>query len=378
MSDFAAAARKTVATFGAAVAAVYGVSYAATRDPVRAAAYGTGFIAGVGTLGFIVANSKVFHRGKNGLGSCDTADDVIVSAHGKNKKSLEGKIALVTGANSGIGFETAVSLVKFGATVVLPCRTQAKFDETKAAIVKRLGDEVAGRIVGLLLDLSDLDSVRKCAADFQALGYKKLDILICNAGVMAIPTRESTKQGYEMQVGVCHLAHFLLTGLLINELKASGDARVVAVSSMGHLRAKNLDWLDDPKLELAKYEPWDVYGSAKISNVFFAKELNERYSKHGIRAFSLHPGGIHTGLQSHVETSIAIQWALFTPFFFKSTKQGAATSIFCAVHPKAAENAGEYFVDCNHKKSPKDKWIQDPDVRKKHWEASEKLTGIQY
>eukprot|EP00475_Leptophrys_vorax_P027625 TRINITY_DN393_c0_g1_i2.p1 TRINITY_DN393_c0_g1~~TRINITY_DN393_c0_g1_i2.p1 ORF type:complete len:375 (+),score=118.29 TRINITY_DN393_c0_g1_i2:127-1251(+) len=372
-------AGKVLGTLGATIVGAYGISYAVTRDPIKAVAYGSAAIATAGGLLFAYANSKVFHRGKNGLGSCDTADDVIIDAFkSKSLSSLEGKVALITGANSGIGFETAVSFAKFGATVVLPCRTQAKFEETKAAIIKRLGDVVAGRIYGLLLDLSDLESVRKCADDFNNLGLKKLDFLILNAGVMALPKRESTKQGFEMQVGVCHLAHFLLTGLLVPALQASGDARVVAVSSLGHMRAANLDWIDDPKLELKSYDPWAAYGSAKFSNMLFAKELNTRYGDKGIKAFSLHPGGIHTNLQTHVDPMIHIAWSLLTPFAFKNTKQGAATTVFCAVHPKAAASAGGYHEDCNAKTSLKDAWLQDANIRKKHWETSEKLTGIQY
>jgi len=368
-----------LAVFGATVTGVFGVSYALTREPTKAAAYGAGFITAVGTLGYIYANSKVFHKGKSGLGSCDTADSVIADAFGKNSKTaLEGKIALITGANSGIGFDTALSLVKHGATVVLPCRSQDKFNGAKAAIVKALGDGVKDRVFGLILDLEDLESVRKCAADFHALGLKKLDILILNAGVMAIPQRESTKQGFEKQVGVCHLAHFLLTGLLMPALKASGNARVVSLSSMGHRLAVDLDWIDDPKLELKEYSPWRAYGSAKLSNVLFAKELNARYGKQGIQAFSLHPGGIHTNLQAHVDPVTSLYWKIVTPFAFKNTAQGAATSIFCAVHPKAAEHAGEYFSDCNASKCLKDDWIQDAKVRQKHWAASEKLTKIEY
>ncbi|KNC80018.1 hypothetical protein SARC_07612 [Sphaeroforma arctica JP610] len=112
-----------------------------------------------------------------------------------------------------------------------------------------------------------------------------------------------------------------------------------------------------------------------MSNVLFAKEIDEKYHRDGIRAFSLHPGGIHTNLQSHVRIGTKIFWAIVTPFFFKNKDQGAATSVFCAVSPKALDNSGEYFSDCNVEKTAHEDWMNDKALREKLWQTSEKLTG---
>jgi NAD(P)-dependent dehydrogenase (short-subunit alcohol dehydrogenase family) len=207
-----------------------------------------------------------------------------------------------------------------------------------------------------------------------------LDLLILNAGIMAIPTREPTKQGFESQIGVNHLAQFLLTSLLLDALKSAGSARIVVLSSSAANRPQNFDFLDDEKLESKKYDPWIAYGNSKLSNVLFARELDEPFKSFGIRAFSVHPGVILTNLANRAQLHPIVRTLLlaFSPFAFKSIPQGASTTMYCAVHPEAVKNAGQYFINCNPGEIEHDEWPEDANIRKKLWDRSVQLTGARF
>src|SRR5271167_2998976 len=205
---------------------------------------------------------------------------------------LAGRIAVVTGANSGLGFETALALARAGARVVLACRDEAKGGDA----LDRIRQAVPAADVRLdRLDLADLASVREFAADFSA-GHGGLDLLLNNAGVMAIPRRE-TADGFEMQFGTNHLGHFALTGLLLDRLLARPGARVVTVSStaamIGRIRFDDLQGS-------RRYGKWTAYGQAKLANQLFALELDRRATDCGVDLVSVaaHPGYAATNLQA--------------------------------------------------------------------------------
>ena len=250
-------------------------------------------------------------------------------------------IVIVTGATSGIGVNTAGVLYQNGATVYIAARNPTKLEETKEHIVVKYDSKTKGQIHTLICDLSDLDSVQQCAEIFLK-SERQLHILINNAGIMALPQRILTKQGLESQVGVCHVGHFLLTKLLLPTITKS-HGRVVCLSSVAHRRHQMKALLDSTMpLETIPYDPWVAYGNAKCCNMLFARGLQKR----GVLAFSVMPGGIHTGLQAHVNPWIMFKWAIVTPFVFKSTSQGAATSIVCATSPDVIPHSGMYFDNC--------------------------------
>ena len=256
---------------------------------------------------------------------------------------VAGKVALVTGATSGIGIDTAGALYQKGAKVYIAARNPKKLEAAVETIKASYDSKTKGELHILVCDLGDLVSVKECVEKFLKTNGK-LDILINNAGIMALPERTPTKQGLESQVGVCHVGHFLLTTKLMPTF--TKDTRVVCLTSSGHRLHKMNEMLEQADkgkpLETVPYDSWVAYGNAKCSNLLFAKGLHQR----GIcLAYSVMPGGIHTGLQTHVDWWTMFKWTIVTPFFFKSTEQGAATSIVCATtaDPK---HSGQYYDNC--------------------------------
>ncbi|AZI43544.1 SDR family NAD(P)-dependent oxidoreductase [Deinococcus psychrotolerans] len=295
---------------------------------------------------------------------------------------LSGKTAVVTGAASGIGTETARALLTAGARVLLAVRDTAKGEQVVADLRQSMGNANAEVIA---LDLSSLESVRQGAAEILNVA-PKIDILINNAGVMATP-QSQTADGFEMQFGTNHLGHFLLTELLMPALLAAAPSRVVALSSIGHRRSNIL--LDDLNLERRPYDKWEAYGNAKTANALFALGLNDRYAKRGVTANSVHPGGIMTGLQKHMpmEEQRAMGWmdeeGNLNPVF-KSTEQGAATSVWAAVGKELEGVGGLYLEDVQEAVpfepaapySGYQPYLRDHASADKLWEASEKMVGL--
>jgi NAD(P)-dependent dehydrogenase (short-subunit alcohol dehydrogenase family) len=310
---------------------------------------------------------------KSGFSGATNCDEFFKP--GQPKIDLSGKYAVVTGGTNGIGKHTAVTLVRGGANVVIVGRNQAKVDR----VVKELKDTVCkdfpGTLEGMCCDLSKLASVKAFTKAYEDKGHA-LDILVNNAGIMAVPKREETEDGFESQMGTNHLGHFALTGGLMNSLLKSEAPRVVCLSSVAHTSAKE-DFLADPKLESETYKPWTAYGNAKFANAVFAEELHKRYNAQGLQAASVHPGGIHTGLQTHVGWGIGFLFRIAAPFIFKNINQGAATSIFCAVVVDKLN--GSYYEDCNESRISyrKRKFLTEENL-KKFWETSEKLTGVTF
>lgn len=257
--------------------------------------------------------------------------------------SLAGKRAIVTGATSGLGVETARVLALAGADVTLAVRSVDGGNQVKERLQAAL-PSTAGRFEVRALDLMNLDSVRAFAKSF---GDGPLDLLINNAGIMATPLG-FTAQGFEQQLGTNHLGHFLLTKLLVPHLSRSTAARVVTVSSDLHQRGTAASLLatleSDRRYERRKYVPFTAYGDSKLANVLFAKGLAKRLPSH-VLAFSLHPGVIATNLTR----SMGLMGSVFRVvggLFMKSVPQGAATSVFAATATELVGHTGAYLSDC--------------------------------
>ncbi|KPM42505.1 hypothetical protein AK830_g4041 [Neonectria ditissima] len=304
----------------------------------------------------------------------------IVQNEGLEGK-LGGKVVFITGCSSGLGVETARALSKTGATLYLTARNQKKAKDA-------LGDLLDLDHVHLLtLDLNSLDSVRACATEFLSKS-KTLNILINNAAVMATPEGQ-TADGFETQFGTNHLAHFLLFQLLKPALLSGSDesfaSRVVMVSSSAH-RGGQVHF-DNISLK-GIYDPWKAYGQSKTAMIWTANEIDRRYGSEGLHAFSLHPGGIMTGLQKHVPQETREYWAtneVITPFM-KSTEQGAATTVWAAVAKALEGKGGKYLDDCQiiGPYDPKTgdigpghaSWAYDEEKEARLWDVSMEMVGL--
>ena len=212
----------------------------------------------------------------------------------KSKARLDGKTVIITGANTGIGLETAVDLAKRNARVILACRSVERGETAAVEVRKRSGNDNA---VFVQLDLASLDSVRKFAAKILE-EEPQIDILINNAGVMGIPERKLTQDGFEMLFGVNHLGHFLLTNLLLDRIKEAPSARIVTVSSLGHAQG-NMDFnnLNSER----SYSRWTAYGTSKLANILFTRSLAKRLKGTRVTANVLHPGAINTELSRNLQ-----------------------------------------------------------------------------
>jgi NAD(P)-dependent dehydrogenase (short-subunit alcohol dehydrogenase family) len=253
---------------------------------------------------------------------------------------LTGRRAIVTGGASGIGVETARTLARRGAAVTLAVRDLVAGKATADDIRATAG---AGSVDVRPLDLADRTSVRAFTAAWEG----PLNLLVNNAGVMALPERTLTADGHELQFATNHLGHFALATGLHRALASADGARVVSVSSSGHLRCPVL--FDDPSFAFLAYQPFLGYGQSKTANVLFAVEANRRWADDGITANALMPGGIATALQRHQPADYleARLRELGPAFRLKTTEQGAATSVLLAASPLLDGVGGRYFEDCN-------------------------------
>lgn len=268
------------------------------------------------------------NRIKTSFGFSSTAGEVVTGI------DLAGRSAIVTGASSGIGFETARALAGIGAEITLAVRDMAAGERAAQAIGASTGNKA---LHVARLDLADLDSV----AEFVSSWDGPLHILVNNAGVMACPEMR-TRSGWEMQLATNHLGHFALAVGLHRALAAAGGARIVSVSSSGHQISPVV--FDDLHFDFRPYDPWLAYGQSKTANVLFALEATRRWMADGITANALMPGAVYTNLQRHTggkgSGRTPAEW-------FKSVEQGAATSVLLAASPLLEGIGGRYFVDCN-------------------------------
>jgi NAD(P)-dependent dehydrogenase (short-subunit alcohol dehydrogenase family) len=287
-----------------------------------------------------------------------------------------GRLAIVTGANSGLGYDTAAVLAAKGAQVVLAVRNLDKGKEAADRIKKASPNAV---VALQELDLTSLDSVRKAADELRA-AHPRIDLLINNAGVMYVPTRETTKDGYEMQFGTNHLGHFALDGLLIENMLGVQGSRVVTVSSVGHRLLARIHF-DDPHLQ-RKYNRVEAYGQSKLANLMFTYELQRRLAAKGAptTALAAHPGFSDTELMRHLPGFIPeFAWRPFT----QPADMGALPTLRAATDPGA--QGGQYYgpdgigETTGHPKVVKSSaQSHNEDIQRRLWTMSEGLTGVTY
>lgn len=295
---------------------------------------------------------------------------------------LTGKTAIVTGANSGLGYETALELAGHGARVILACRDLKKGDGALAQIQAAHG---AADVELSELDLASLRSIRAFVERF-ASRHDRLDILCNNAGIMAIPRRE-TEDGFEMQIGTNHLGHFALTGLLLPSLAAAPAARIVNVSSLAHRLGRiRFDDLQSRR----SYNRWLAYGQSKLANLLFTFDLQRRLdaSTHPVLAVAAHPGYASTNLQlaaPKMENSnlMGSLFALSNNIFAQSAKMGALPSLRAATDPDV--QGGDYYGPRGFmegqglpKKVRANERARDRDTQRRFFDVSEELTGVRY
>ncbi|MCU1645255.1 MAG: short-chain dehydrogenase/reductase [Nocardia sp.] len=269
------------------------------------------------------------------FGAQSTASEVIAGL------DLTGYRVIVTGGGSGIGTETARALAGANAEVTLAVRN---IEAAKVAAEDIVGDTGNNKIHIAPLDLADQASIVAFVADW----HGPVHILVDNAGIMATPELR-TPQGWEMQFATNHLGHFALTSGLRDSLAAAGNARVVVVSSVGHLNGQIV--FDDIHFQRRPYDPWEAYGQSKTANILFAVEAAERWAADGITVNALNPGRIPaTNLSRHigeVQSAPASFEPNSTAVSWKTPVQGAATSVLLATSPLLAGVSGRYFEDCN-------------------------------
>jgi len=291
-----------------------------------------------------------------------------------------GRVVLITGANSGIGWDAARALAEHGARVVLACRTRAKAEEARDRILER----APGATIDLVdLDLSSLASVREAAAKVNR-DYERLDVVVNNAGIMAVPNQR-TADGFEMQFGTNHLGHFAFTGLVLPRLRSVDGSRIVNVSSGAHKFGK-IDF-DDLNWE-QQYSPWRAYGQSKLANLLFTYELQRRLVAAGVPTITVacHPGGSRTNLGTTPAGLKGRLMEMVRPainLFMQPADMGALPTERAAVDPGV--RGGEYYgpdglaeqrghpvlVDSNDRS-------KDLAVAARLWSVSEELTGVHY
>jgi NAD(P)-dependent dehydrogenase (short-subunit alcohol dehydrogenase family) len=300
--------------------------------------------------------------------------------------SQTGRTALVTGANSGIGYQAALELARHGAHVLLGCRNEAKGRAALGRLQREArGANAEGASAEVVeLDMASLASIRAFAAAFLARGIV-LDLLINNAGVMALPTRELTEDGFERQFGTNHLGHFALTGLLLPALLAAPAPRVVTVASLAHRDGKiEFDNLQSER----RYKPWEAYGASKLANILFAKELDRRARAAHSRLLSLavHPGVSTTSIFANGpgENNLkAIAVKLLAPVMMQKDDAGALPTLYAATSPEA--HGGEYIGPDGFQELKGSPVVVQPRpqaldvaVGERLWAVSEELTGVHY
>lgn len=284
-----------------------------------------------------------------------------------SKASMRGKTVLITGANSGIGKETAKEMARRGARVIMACRNMETAEQAKAEVAAVAGEGAS--VVLVQCDLSSQASVRACAERVLA-DERRLDVLIHNAGYANTFSRKTSADGLELTMATNHLGPFLLTHLLIDLLKRSSPARVVVVASSLYRLAS----LDPAQPLRPSALPAYLYYVSKLANIHFTMELARRLEGTGVTANCLHPGMIDSGIWRNVPFPLSLPMKLITKGFFKTPEQGAQTSIYCAVAEELEGVSGKYFSDC--KESSLSAAAMDAAAAKKLWEKSAELVGL--
>jgi NAD(P)-dependent dehydrogenase (short-subunit alcohol dehydrogenase family) len=287
-----------------------------------------------------------------------------------------GRVAVITGANTGLGYETALALAAHGAHVVLAVRN---LDKGKDAISRITSQSPQADVALQELDLTSLESTRAAAEQLRA-DHDRIDLLVNNAGVM-YPPKETTKDGFELQFGTNHLGHFAFTGLLLDRILPVAGSRVVTVSSMGHRIRADIHF-DDLQFEHS-YNRVKAYGQAKLANLLFTYELQRRLAAHGTTiAVAAHPGGSNTDLMRHLPGWAASAYPVLAPIF-QDAAMGALPQLRAATDPTVV--GGQYYGPAGFAETrgyPKvvgsSKKSHDVDRQRKLWTVSEELTGVTY
>ncbi|KAK7420805.1 hypothetical protein QQX98_002609 [Neonectria punicea] len=323
------------------------------------------------------------HASPQGPGDArPTAIQIIKDEAAEGK--LVGKVIVITGVSSGLGVETARALSLTGATLFLTARDLAKARSALAGFFD------SSRMHLIKIDQSSLDSVRAAASEILAK-TDKINILINNAGVMAVQNLEFTKDGHELQFGTNHLSHFLFFELLKPALLAGVtpelNSRVVNVSSSGHM-ISGINASDNYNFQQGGYSPWVAYGQSKTANIYMANEIERRYGSKGLHATSLHPGGIMTPLARHLPADVVESMVANEEMGkrMKSAEQGAATTVWAAVSKQWEHTGGKYLDNYAETKLSKNETRQFATGHAKHaydaekagrlWEDSLKLVGL--
>jgi NAD(P)-dependent dehydrogenase (short-subunit alcohol dehydrogenase family) len=272
--------------------------------------------------------------------------------------ALQGRVALVTGANTGIGLVTARELAARGAHVFVACRSAAR---AQAALDTIAAGASGAKPEALALDLGDFESVRRCAQIFLARGLP-LHLLINNGGLAG--ARGSTQSGFELAFGVNHMGHFALTQWLLERIKASSPARIVTVASKAHYRAQGIDWnaVCEPT---ATRSGFPEYGVSKLANVLFSAELGRRLAGSGVTTYALHPGVVASDIWRKVPWPLRalMKLAMIT------TEEGAKTTLHCATAPELSHSTGLYYESCRPKEPSR--LAQDTALAGELWQRSE-------
>ncbi|KAI0508924.1 short chain dehydrogenase [Xylaria bambusicola] len=322
------------------------------------------------------------HEERNGPGDARPTALQIIKDEGR-EGTLADKVFLVTGASSGIGIETGRALAATGGKVFLAVRD---LEKGKAACQSFLEP---GRVELIELDVSKLQSVRQAAATFLQQS-KQLNVLVCNAGIMTVPTREETEDGFEMQLATNYLGHFLLFWLLKDVLLKSStpdfQSRLINVSSSGH-HASEIVWDDLNLTKEGAYDPTGAYGQSKLAQIYHANYVDRNFGSEGLHALSLMPGGIiETGLSKYTPKEMVDGFRQHPVLskWVKSREQGAATTVIAAVGKEWEGKGGEYLEDCVVAPSGEfmpnlmgiKEYIHDESKENKLWELTLKTLGL--
>lgn len=317
----------------------------------------SGAAAGLAALWSPTSRAGIGDVPRSDYGFATTADEVVADL------DLAGKTVLITGCNSGLGYESMRVMAARGAHVIGTARTQAKADEACAS--------VAGRTTPLACELTDFDTVVACADRVQTLDTP-LDVLLCNAGIMALPKLEQVN-GIEKQFVVNHLGHYLLTRRLLPQIAAASAARIVVLSSIGYKNAPAEGIEFDNLSGEQGYRPFTAYGQSKLANALFSRELSRRYAGDGIASNAVHPGMVATNLGRYITGKPRDPDEPLRKGF-KTPEQGAATQVYVAVDPRLAGVSGYYFEDCNPVE-PDGPHMADDALALRLWQVSEELTA---
>lgn len=276
---------------------------------------------------------------------------------------LTGKTILITGCNSGLGFESMRVLSNRGATIIAAARTKQK--------ARLAGEQIQGSMIPVACELSDLDSVAACADEISKLG-QPIDALICNAGIMALPELKQ-KYGLELQFVTNHLGHFVLVNRLLEQVKAATAGRIVMVSSLGHYTTVaggiNFDNLSGKK----GYVPFLFYGQSKLANLLMSNELARRLEGSGVTSNAIHPGIIMTPLSRNIGSLRSRLASIVSWPVSRSVEQGAATQCYVATSNALGNVSGCYFADCNPARMSAH--ARNPEMAARLWAVSEELAA---